>query len=254
MPEPDKVARSRADRRWASLFRVSGAAGLAAGLLFRRNIAAEISLFVDREPPSEIGDWFALLHANRLLGLAYLNAFDLLNCILIALVLLGLFAALQAVSRSAMTVCLGLGFLGVATYLASNTSLSMLALGDAYASATTGAQRAQLEASGNVLLWANRFAAGAHPGAGGFTSLLLVATAGLIASVVMFSSVDFGKVAPIVGILAGAADIVYCILYLTVPVLDAQTLALVFMPVAGLLWMVWHMVVGWKLWVLGGAP
>jgi hypothetical protein len=153
-----------------------------------------------------------------------------------------------------MTVSLGVGFLGVAAYLASNTALSMLALSDAYVSATTDSQRAQLEASGQVLLWANRFATpGAHPGAGGLASLLLVATAGLIASTVMFRSADFGKPVAVIGVAAAIADLAYCVLYLTVPTLDAEALALLFMPLAGLMWMVWHVVAGWKLWALGGV-
>jgi hypothetical protein len=240
-------------RDWAGLCRVGGAAALIAGLVFRRNIAAEVGLFARRQPPTEIGEWLTLLHTNRMLGLAYLNVFDLVNGVLIALVLLGLFAALHEGNRGAMTVSVGLGFLGVATYLASNTALSLLGLADAYASATNDGQRIALETAGRAMLWTNRFGGpGAHPGAGGITSLVLIAAAALVASIVMLRGPRFRKWIAIVGLLAAATDLTYCVLILAAPALDSATLALAFMPIAGLLWMVWHISVGWRMWILGG--
>ena len=60
------------DPNWQGLYRVGGVAALLAGILFRRNLSAEIGLFSQIESPVAVGDWFELLQSHRLLGLAYL--------------------------------------------------------------------------------------------------------------------------------------------------------------------------------------
>jgi len=237
---------------WKSLYRVGGVAALVAGVLFRRNLAAEIGLFSQHSLPVTVSDWFTLLQSNRLLGLAYLNIFDLVNYALVALMFLALYAVLRRTNKSYMAIATVLGLLGIAAYFASNTALSMLSLSDQYAVATTGAQKTTLVAAGEALLALNRFTApGSHPGSGGFLSLLLIAVAGTIASVVMLRSGLFKRATAYVGILAGALDLAYCIAYALVPTVDSEMLAILFIPAAGLLLMLWHIMVGWRLYRLG---
>ena len=97
-----------------SLYRIGGAAALLAGVLLRRNLGVEIALFSPQKPPATVDGWFALLQSNRLLGLTYLNIFDIANYVLVGLMLLALYAALKAVSPSYMAVALSLGLLGIA--------------------------------------------------------------------------------------------------------------------------------------------
>jgi hypothetical protein len=92
---------------------------------------------------------------------------------------------------------------------------------------------------------------GAHPGAGGYLSLLLIAIAGMITSVVMLRSAVFNRATAYVGILASAFDLAYCIVYVFVPAVDSGLLAVCFIPAAGLLLMIWHIMVGWRLYQLG---
>jgi len=239
------------DSGWKSLYRIGGVAALIAGVLFRRNIAAEIGLFSQRQAPVAVSDWFALLQSNRLLGLAYLNIFDIVNYLLVGLMLLALYAALRRANRSYMAIATFLGFVGITVYLASSTAFSMLSLSEQYAAATTEAQRAMLLAAGKAMLVINRFSnPGAHPGTGGYVSLLLVALAGMIISVVMLRSDLFNRATAWVGILASALDLAYCMAFAFVPV-DSELLAVGFIPAAGLLWMIWHVMVGWKLLQLG---
>lgn len=251
-PEPNPAANLEPlDASWKSLCRVGGAAALAAGILFRRNIAAEIGLLSTPPPPTTVGEWFALLQSNRLLALAYLNVLDLVNYALVALVLLALYAALRRTARSVMTIAAAAGLLGVAVYLSSNTALSMLALGEQYAAATAESQQAALLAAGQALLALNRFgAAGSHPGTAGYISLFFVAAAGLLISLVMLRSALFNRATAYVGILAGGLDLAYCLAFALVPV-DGELLALLFIPAAGLFWMLWHVLVGWRLCRLG---
>ena len=242
------------DSAWKSLYRIGGAAALIAGVVFRRNLGVEIALFSAQKQPDTVIDWFALLQSNRLLGLAYLNIFDIVNYALVALMFLALYVVLRRVNKSHMAIAATLGFLGIAVYFASNTAFSLLSLSDQYAAATTEAQRTPLLAAGQAMLTLNRFSSpGAHPGSGGYLSLLLVATAGTISSVVMLRSNVFRRATAYLGILANALDLAYCIAFAFAPTAVGELLAVLFIPAAGFLFMIWHILVGWRLFQLGSG-
>ena len=242
------------DSNWKSLYRVGGVSALIAGMLFRRNIAAEIGFFVEETSPITVNDWFSLLQSNRLLGLIYLNIFDIVNYVFISLMFLALYVVLKRTNNSYMTIAALCGFTGIAVYLASNTAFSMLSLSDQYAASTTDAQRITLLSAGETLLALNRFTSpGTHPGSGGYMSLLLIAVAGMITSIVMFRSNVFNRITAYVGILASGFDLAYCIAFVFIPIVDNELLAVVFIPAAGLFLMIWHIMVGWRLYQLGKA-
>lgn len=245
-----------ADSGWQSLYRIGGVAALLAGILFRRNIAAEIGLFSSHPAPVAVSEWFALLQSNRFLGLAYLNLFDLVNYVLVGLMFLALYVALKRVHQSYMAIAMLLGCVGIAVYLASNTALSMLALSDQYAAAPTEAQRATVLAAGQAMLALNRFSTpGAHPGGAGYVSLFLIASAGMLISVVMLRSTVFNRATAYVGILACALDLAYCIAYILLPTATANLVAVSCIPAAGLLLMIWHILIGRRLYQLSsGRP
>jgi hypothetical protein len=239
------------DPEMKTLFKIGGMAALLTGILFRRNIAAEVELFTGGIPPVSVSGWFALLQTNRLLGLTYLHFFDLVNYALLSLVFLALYAALKRVNKSIMTIASAFSFLGFAVYFASNTAFSMLALSGRYAAAT-GVEKTMLLSAGEAMLSINRFTGpAAHPGSGGLASLFFVALAGLMASLVMLRSEIFPKAVAIVGILAAALDLAYCLAYLFVPSVDTGLLAVIFIPAAGLFLMLWHILLGWRLYRLG---
>jgi hypothetical protein len=240
------------DSDWKSLYRVGGVAALIAGVLFRRNIAAEIGLISEYKSPITVSNWFVLLQSNRLLGLSYLNIFDIVNYALVGLMFLALYAVLRRTNKSYMVIATTLVFLGIAIYFASNTAFSMLSLSEQYAAATTDTQRTKLLAAGEAMLAINRFSdPGSHPGTGGYISLLLIAVAGMITSVVMLRSDVFNQATAYVGILASGFDLAYCIAFVVVPFVDSKLLAICFIPAAGLFLMLWHIMVGWRLYQLG---
>ena len=237
---------------WKSLYRVGGVAALIAGIIFRRNLAVEISLFSTQKQPATILDSFTLLQNNRLLGLTYLNIFDLVNYALVGVMFLALYVLLRLANQSYMAIATTLGLVGIAVFSASNTALSMLSLSDQYAAATTEAQRTMLLAAGQAMLAINRFTSpGAHPGAGGYLSLLLIAVAGMIISVVMLRSAVFSRATAYVGILASAFDLAYCLAFAFLPAIDGDLLAVYFIPAAGLCLMIWHILIGRRLYQLG---
>jgi hypothetical protein len=226
------------DSAWATLYKVGGVAALVAGVVFRRNIGAEILLFTGQTKPSTVTEWFTLLQSNSALGLSLLNIFDIVNYALVGIMFLALYAALKRTNQSYMAIATTFGLVGASTYFASNTSLSMLSLSNQYATAVTEAQKSALFAAGQTMLTVGA-------GTGVYMSLLLLAVAGLLVSVVMLQSKVFGKITAYTGIVASAFDLTYCITFAFIPELDALLLS-----AAGLALMIWHILLGRKLYKL----
>ena len=143
------------DSDWKILYRFGGAAALIAGVIFRKNLRPEISLFSAQKQPDTIIDWFTLLQNNRLLGLSYLNLFDIVDYALMGLMFLALYVALRRPNKSYMAIATTLGFIGITVYFASNTAFSILSLSDQYAATTTDAQRSMFLAAGQAVLAIN---------------------------------------------------------------------------------------------------
>jgi hypothetical protein len=239
---------------WKGLFRFGGIAALLAGLLFRRNLGAELSLLKGSglistgptTPPTTVSAWFTLLQSDPLVGLTWLNVFDLVNYALVGVMLLALFAALRRVNRSAMVIATGLGLIGIAITFASNQALALLSLSHQYAAATTGAQRSMLLNDGQALLRINQFSS-----PGRYLSLLLMGVAGLLTSIVMLRSHVFNRATAYAGILTSAFDLAYCLAFACVPAVDGELLAVCFIPAAGLFLMIWHILIGQRLYRYG---
>jgi len=236
------------------LLRVGGIAALLAGVFFRRNLGAELTLLKDfglitagpATPPVTTPEWFALLQSDPLVGLTWLNVFDLVNYALVGVMFLALFVSLRRVSRSGMGMAAGLGLIGIAIYFASNQALALLSLSHQYAAATTEVQRTMLLIDGQALLALNRFSS-----AGRYLSLLFIALASLLTSVVMLRSHVFNRATAYVGILASAFDLAYCLAFACVPAVNGELLAVCFIPAAGLLLMIWHILIGQRLYRQG---
>lgn len=228
-----------ADSAWKWLYRIGGVAALIAAGIFRRNIGAEVSLFSPQKQPDTVSGWFALLQHNRLLGLSYLNLFDLLDYALLSLMFLALYAALKRASESFMAIALTLSLVGIGVYFASNPSFELLSLSEQYAVTSSNAQRATLLAAGQATL-------AAYPGTGMYLSFLLLALAGLVTSLVMLESGLFSRATAYVGILATALDLTYCVTFAFAPAMTVYLLS-----AAGLLLMIWHILIGLRLLGLG---
>ena len=240
----------RHNSHWKSLYRIGGAAALLAALVFRRNLGAEINLFTQQPLPETVLDWFTLLQDRPLIGLSYLNLFDLLDYVLVALMFLAVYAAFRNTHRSAALVALTLGLVGMAVSLASNASLSMLSLSSQYAAAANEAQRSLILAAGQAMLAVSSQPGVIYHSTGMYSSYLFIAIAGFIFSLLMLKSHIFGRAAAYTGILAGALDLVYCIGIIFLPLTKIDLIAKITQPAAGLLLMVWHFLIGLKLWRL----
>ncbi len=221
---------------WRSLYKNGAIAALLAALLFRRNIGAEVSLFIGMEAtPTTVADWYAFLQANPFVGLSFLAFFDLFNYILVGVIFLALAAALWPVNKSAAALALACGLPGIVINLASNISLTMFSFSQRFAAATSAAQKADLLAAGQAVL-VGRDPLSAIPGTGTLVSLLLVALAGLLFSLVLLPS---HRKTAILGLLASGCDLAYCLLFPLTPIAPVYLL----LAAAGLFWMLWHLLV-----------
>jgi len=242
------------DVQWRPLYKLGGWAALAAALLFRRNLAEEFLLlrtlgiirYGPQAFPGNAADWFTLLRTHPLIGLTFLNLFDMVNYALVGLIFLGLCHALFRVNKSAMTLAMALTLVAVAVYFASNQAFTLLPLCDQYAVATTDAQRSSLLAAGQALLAIHN--SSANYGNGPYVSFLFVSLAGLIIAVVMLQSDVFGKFAPWMGILANFFGLSY---YLSL--VFAPSMSVVSLSLSAPFLLIWYLVVGRRLLRLGST-
>jgi hypothetical protein len=204
-------------------------------VLFRRNIGAEVSLFTGVEAiPHSAADWYALLQGSPFVGLSFLAVFDLANYALVGLMFLALAAALWQTQKSASAIAIASGLVGIAVSFAANISLTMLSLSQQYAATPRSSPQAALLAAGQTVL-ATKDPLAVYPATGAYVSLLLIALAGLLFSVIMLRS---NRATAVVGLLASGCDLAYCL-----TVFFAPSLRVFLLAAGGLFWMIWHLLV-----------
>jgi hypothetical protein len=230
-----------------ALYIVGGAAALTAAIIFRRWLGAEYSLFSSmgifkggpQQEPATVIEWFGLLQSNSLIALLFLNAFDLINYILVGLMFLGLFAALRNDSRGLMTLAIVIAFTGISVFFASNQAFSLLSLSRQYWAATTDADKAILLSAGQALITTS------NPmtfGTGVFWAFILVTISGLIISICMLRGSVFAGITAYLGLLANAFGLGY---FFTV----AFSPKLTFIPLSASapFLLIWYILVGIRL-------
>jgi hypothetical protein len=232
------------DTNWQWLYRVGGVAILIAVVVFRRHFGAELTLLmdmgiIDLEPPNIALDWFTLLQESRFLGLLLLDLFDIVNYLLVGLMFLALYGALRRANKDAMIVATACALVGVAVYLASNQAFALSALSDQYAAAGSDAMRATFLAAGEASL-------AIHNPNGIHLGLLLVALAGVIASLVMLRSRVFGKATATVGLIANSLVLGY---FVALPVVPA--IAPLFPASSAPFRLIWYILIARRLFQLG---
>lgn len=240
------------DSAWKPLYTLGAWSAMFAAVVFRRNLDAEWFLFRNMgifkdgptAPPDAVLDWFTLLQSNKLLGLALLKVFDIVNYLLVGLIFLALCAALRKVNKLFVTLAAALAALGIGIYLASNQAFTILSLSNQYAAVSTDAQRTMLLAAGQAVLAIHYN--DNYPGV--YVSFLLVTVAGLIFSAIMLRSNIFSKGTAYVGILANGFGLGYYVAWALAPALE-------FLPVSvsAIFLLMWYLAVGLRLFQLGRA-
>jgi hypothetical protein len=243
MGEPRSPAdEDRAEPEVAGLCR---AGGVAAFVLLAYSLATLVQMVVLGGPPATAAEAFEVLREDRLLGLLRLDLPTALALPFYYLLFLGVFAALRRAEPAATLLSIVLAFAGVTLVLAAPGSLSMLALGDRHAAATSEAARRELLVAGEALLAADMWhSTGAYMGA------ILLQSGALLVSVAMLRTRVFGRPTAWVGILTHGLDLIHVVLG---PFAPGPGVAL--MAVAGPLYLAWFPMVGRRLLALGrGRP
>jgi hypothetical protein len=231
--------------QWKTLYRAGAVAPLIALALY----SSQFVIMICGEPfPTTAEGWFALSQRNRLLALWYLNALDIVSFALLGVMFLALYVALRPVRPSWALIALYFALLGVVVFIVPRVlTLSLLPLSDLYAAATTEAQRTMALAAGETLSHVTT----ATPQTLGF---LFMAVAGLIIAIVVLrgrssgSSLVFGKMGGYVGVVGFVVALANYASWLVAP-----SIAAVLMPINGLLWLIWWLMVSVGLFKLARA-
>jgi hypothetical protein len=228
------------DDEWRTLYRTGALAPLVAVVLY----ASQFIILAFGEPyPASAEGWFALVQRSRLLSLWYLNAADIVSITLLGIMFLALYLALRRFSPSWMLIALYLALVGVVVFVVPRVlTLAVVPLSDLHASATGEAQRTLYLAAGETLSRVTT----ATPQTLGF---FLMAVAGLIISGVILHSPVFGRVVAYIGIVAFVAAVANVLGWMLAP-----SVAMIALPINGLLWLVWWLVVSVGLLRLASAP
>ena len=231
----DKTNANSSNPTLKSLYRIGGAAPLVTLTIYLSQLLIIIVSGVTY--PTTPESWFALFQQNPLLGLIFLNAFDVFSIAILGLMFLALYVALRCTNPSYMAVATFFAFLGVAVFVSARAEMvtATLSLSNQFAIATTEAERSQILAAGHAVMALSR----ATPETLGF---FFITIASLIISTVILQSSTFSKMIAYLGILGSII-----VLANDISIVIAPSIATILMPLSGLVWLVWWILVGQKL-------
>ncbi len=211
---------------WNSLYKIGGIVAL---IFIVYSLVTMAVLVAIGGPPETAVEVFDLLENQRVVGLLRLDILTMLTVPLYYPLFLSTYAALRKTQRAYVTLATTIAFAGITLFLATPSPLSLVALSDKFAAATTEAQHTQLLAAGEAILAADMW----H-GTGAMIGGLLMLIAALILSIVMLGSDCFSKGTAYVGIVTHALDLAHGIVGLFLP-----TVGVILMAIAGPLYLVW---------------
>lgn len=242
--EDEMVHAENGQSQWNRICRIGGMAAIGAVLVGLLEIV--ITFLPGGNVPREtVLDWFKLFQENWFMGLRNLG---LLNIILDALAIL-IFFALYVAHRPSRdqpyaTLVALIALLGIGVFYATNRAFPMLALSNQYATATTDAQRAAIEAAGQAML-----SVGQSHTPGTFLGFFLIEAAGAMMSIVMLHSKIFSKISSYAGMLGFGILLVFEFFSSFVAGLSNVTMILAML--GGLLSMAWYILIAHRLFQLG---
>ncbi len=234
-----------ADFPLSGLYKPGGIAALICAGMYFVTMAIYIPAYQVAPPPATVLEWFTLFQANALTGLFFLGLADVIISILWCPLSLALYTILKQSNHAWATIATAFVFVGVATFLATNTAWAMLYLSNQYAVTTTEAQRSTLLSAGQALVAV----------AEGARMLPLISLAGMILSILMLRHKMFSKATAWTGILGLGLLAISGLFagYATAGPTTAITSIIVGVTYAGggLLSLAWYIVIGLKLLRLG---
>lgn len=211
--------------------------GIAAFVLIVYSLATIVQMVVLGGPPTTAVEAFALLQRNKALGLLRLDLPTVVVMPLYYLLFLGLFAALRKIHLAHTLLSTVLVFAGATLVLATPTALSMAALSDKFAAATSDAARMPFLAAGEALM-----ASDIWHGTGAILGGVLLQCGAVLICCVMLRGGVFAKATAWLGIVMHSLDLAHIVCGLFVPVAGVALMA-----IAGPFYPVWLFLVGRRL-------
>ncbi|MEW6548526.1 MAG: hypothetical protein AB1407_03610 [Spirochaetota bacterium] len=114
--------------KWKGLFLCASISSI---LMFAF-IIVQILVYSIWSPPGDAEGMYRLMRENWLLGLLSMDFLYIVDCVLLAIIYLGVYMAVRDWGESSMLIATVLGLLGIAAYFASNPVFEMLYLGRTY--------------------------------------------------------------------------------------------------------------------------
>jgi hypothetical protein len=215
--------------------------GIAAFLQLAAILAYGIITAILGPKPATAEEYFLVQQSSKLA--AALRG-DFLLLILIGLYLFtfsALYVALRRVSPIFSALATLFTFIVVTTTFATESTFSLLNLGDKFAVAVSEVERAQFLAAGEAVIASDMWnSSGAYMGG------ILLQGSGVMISVIMLRSKDFSKVTAYSGIVANSLDLIQHILHPFFPPFSG-----VITSAMGLFYLVWFPMLGRDLLRLG---
>jgi hypothetical protein len=212
--------------------------------------AAELAVVAARGMPPVFGgagEWLQALQRDRLAGLVRTFALDIVAVALHAPLYVALVFFLGSYRKDYPILILSatIAFIGMAVFLSSNATFSMLYLSDKLSSAATEAQRS------SVLQSAEATMAVYWNGTGYDVATNFAGMAGLLVSVVMLRSRKMPASAAILGIVGNALELGPPAILMPPLYLKLDPIAIV---IGGLLLLPWYAAIMARLWKAPGPP
>lgn len=235
---------------WRTLLILGGAAPFLTLLLYLSQL-----FFISWETyPENIIQWFELFRESRFLALFYLNSLDIISIGVLGVMFLALFMVLRETNRSLMTMAAPFAFLGIGVFIVPRTLLlSIAGLSRDYFAALKAAGQAvgEAETAAAERGLTEIAAAGRAISSLGVPTIqtagfLILALAALPASLAMLRSPVFSQVTGTIGIAAAVLTLLDDLSLVLFPA--AATPLLI---VAGFAWVIWWVLVGRRLLLLG---
>lgn len=212
--------------------------GAVAALVVLALVPVQVAVFLATPPPTTVDGWLALFADQPLLALVHMDGLLVVDQVLTAVVFLALAVALRRTRPSMLALALLFEVLAVASYVASNGALAMLALSGAWTRAATDAERATIVAAGRAIV-------ATSVGTGFGVGYVLGGLALVSLAVPLFRDARFGRGLAALTAVMGA-------LMLVPPTVGTFGLVLSLVSLVPLL--PWLAMVARRLWTLGPEP
>ena len=181
-----------------------------------------------------------MLNENKLQGLLRLDILTVFAMPLYYLLFYSIYLTLRNTNREFVTLSMILTFIGLTLFLSCASVFSYLSLSEKYASAINDSEKSQILAAGEAL-----FSSDMWHGTGAFIGGLLLQTGGLLFSIAMLKGNVFSKITAYTGIFIFGLDLIHILIIFFLPLLSN-----ILMVIAGTFYILWFLLVGFRLFIL----